>query len=223
MRYFWKEHLAFIIPVMKDLPKESLIVDVGVGAGALLKMILEAKQLTVVGLDISREAIRKARRKLSVFKSNSSLILGDVFHLPFRDGIFDVVISLGLIEHFKDSFTPMLNVLKLVKKEGYAFISVPQRRSLHTPYKRWHIRMKTWPFGFEKDFTLNELREMCETAHLSWFQIVGTDFYPSFLMIIQFETLFRPLIVRIVECIEKRMRVPLKLAHMLMIICTKKT
>lgn len=227
MRYFWREHLAYIMPVLRklrgSLSDESRVIDVGVGTGSLLKLIHEAMQSEVVGLDISRNALGKAKLRFSPFKSKSSVVLGDVFHLPFRNGTFDVALCLGLIEHFKDSITPMSNVLKIVKEGGFAFISVPQRKSLYTPYKNWQIRRKTWPFGFEKEFTVNELREIFEKLGLPKVKIVGVDFYPSFLKIIPFEMPFRPIVVRIAEYMEKRIRDPLQLAHMLMIIAMLKT
>jgi len=223
MRYFWKEHLTYILPALRSLSGESKVIDVGVGTGSLLKLIQKATRTEVVGLDVSRNAIREAELRFSPFKLKSALILGDVFHLPFKDGSFDVVICLGLIEHFKDSLTPMSHMLKLVKEGGHAFVSVPQQKSLYTPYKYWQIRRKIWPFGFQRDFTINELREICEKLGLSKVRIVGVDYYPSFLKIIPFEMLFRPLIVRIVEFIEKRIHVTSNLANMLMIIFAKKT
>lgn len=221
MHYFWREHLIHIMPVLRSLSDEFMIIDVGVGTGSLLRLIREAVKPEVVGLDISRQALREAKLRFKPFKSKSSLILGDVFHLPFRNDTFDVVICLGLMEHFKDSLTPMSNVLKLVKEGGYAFISVPQQRSLYTPYKYWQIRRKRWPFGFEREFTADELREICEKLGLAKVKIVGIDFYPSFLKIIPFEILLRPLVVKIVEFMEKKVRDPLKFAHMLMIISVK--
>lgn len=218
MQYFWREHLAYIMPVLRSLPDEFSVIDIGVGTGSLLMLIHEAVQHEVVGLDISRNALLEAKLRFRPFKSKSSLILGDVFHLPFRNSTFDVVICLGLIEHFKDSLTPISNLLKLVKEGGCAFISVPQRKSLYTPYKYWQIRRKKWPFGFEKEFTVDELREIYKKMGFSKVKIVGIDFYPSFLKIIPFERLFRPFVVRIVECMEKRINDPSKLAHMLMII-----
>lgn len=210
------------MPVLRSLPDGAKVIDVGVGTGSLLQLIHEAMHLEVVGIDISRNAIREAKLRFRSFESKSSLTLGDVFHLPFRNGTFDVVICLGLIEHFKDSLTPMLNVLKLVKEGGYAFISVPQRKSLYTPFKNWQIRRKTWPFGFEKEFTVMELKEICEKLGLSKVRIVGVDYYPSFLKIFPLERLLRPLVVRIVEYMEKRIQDPSKLAHMLMIIYAKR-
>jgi len=223
MQYFWREHLTYMMPVLRSGSDELRVIDVGVGTGSLLRLIYEARQPEVVGLDISRNALREAKLRFRPFKSESSLILGDAFHLPFRNNMFDVVICLGLIEHFKDFHTPMSNVLKLAKKGGFVFISVPQQRSLYTLYKHWQIRRKTWPFDFEKEFTVDELGDLSEKVGLSRVKIVGVDFYPSFLKIIPFEMLFRPLIVRIVEYMEKRISDPLKLAHMLMIISKSKT
>lgn len=227
MQYFWREHLVHIIPAIRridrSLSEEPRIADIGVGTGSLLKMIHEATQPEVVGLDISRNALREAKQRLRPFKPKTSLILGDVFHLPFRNGSFNVVICLGLIEHFKDSITPMSEVVKLVKEGGYAFISAPQRSGLYALYKCWQIRRKTWPFGFEREFSVNELREIFEKLGLPKVKIVGVDFYPSFLKVSPFEIPFRPIVVRVVECIEKRMPDRVHLAHMLMVIVTMKT
>lgn len=222
MRYFWKEHLAYIVPVLRSLPGNSTVIDVGVGTGSLLKMIHEMSRLEVVGLDISRNAIRESKIRFSRLKSKSSFVLGDVFHLPFREGVFDVVVCLGLIEHFNDSVTPMSNVLKLVKNRGCAFVSVPQAGSLYRPYKLWQIRRKIWPFGFEKEFTADELKGICKKLSMYPTRVVGVDYYPSFLKIVPFEIPFRPFIVRITEFLEKRVRDPIRHAHMLMLIVQKK-
>ena len=218
MRYFWNEHLKYIIPVVRNLSEEPIIIDVGVGVGALLEMILNVKHARGIGLDISVSAIRKTKVRFNGSRENDvSLIIGDVFHLPFRSASFHVVICLGLIEHFKDNITPLLNVLKLVKKGRYAFISVPQRGSLYTPWKHWQIRTRTWPFGYEREFTMNELNNICKVNGLSNFKIVGVDFYPSIIKIFPLEFIIRPLVVILTKYLEHRVK-NIKLAHMIMII-----
>lgn len=215
--YLWEGHLRCIVPALRKLPKNPIGLEVGVGSGVLLEEICKKVQVSVVGLDISPASICRTKH----FTRRSIPILGDVFQLPFRDDTFDFIICLGLIEHFTDSITPMLKILRLVRKGGYIFVSVPQRRSLYTPWKRWQMIKEIYPFGFEKEFSKNELEDLCETVGLTEFKIVGLDFYPSFLKILPFEPLLRPIIVKITQWLETIASCRSKLAHMLMIIARR--
>jgi len=64
--------------------------DVGCGTGRNLP--LYAAGVRVIGLDPSRDALDKARRRAP----RASLIQGDAQALPFRDAVFDTVVS-GLV------------------------------------------------------------------------------------------------------------------------------
>lgn len=221
MKYFWDEHLEYIIPAIRSFSVKPIIIDVGSGTGILLEMILNSESAIGIGLDTSYNAVRKTRDQLS-YLENVNLIIGDVFHLPLREKSQHIALCLGLIEHFKDNITPLLNVFKLVKNNGYAFVSVPQRDSLYAPWKYWQIRKNTWPFGYEREFSISELNNICKEIGFSNFNIVGVDFYPSFLKIVPFEFLFRPFLVILTRYLEYFIKNK-KLAHMIMVILRKST
>jgi hypothetical protein len=66
----------------------------------------------------------------------------------------------------------------------------------------------------------NRIKTICERVGVSNFRIVGVDYYPSFLKILPFEVLFRPLIVKITRRLENKVDA-IKHAHMLMIIAMR--
>lgn len=52
--------------------------------------------------------------------------LGDVRQLPFQDGFFDGVWSLGVIEHFFDGYDNIVcETRRVLKPGGYAFVTAP--------------------------------------------------------------------------------------------------
>ena len=68
------------------------VLDVGVGPGISAIGILDRRPgLYVVGLDFSQTMLRHARKFLRKAGCAVDLVHGDVTHLPFVDGSFDVV------------------------------------------------------------------------------------------------------------------------------------
>ncbi len=67
--------------------------DIGCGTGAFLQAYPHYQE--AVGIDLSREMLRKAQEKKI---RNVELIVGDASALPIRDGIADLIISISLAE-----------------------------------------------------------------------------------------------------------------------------
>lgn len=95
----------------KYLPKnKSLrILDAGCGPGAAL--IYLAKFGDVIGVDISEEALRFARKRGMVKK-------GDISKLPFEDQTFDVVVCLDVLYHQWVNVKRAISEMKRVLKPG---------------------------------------------------------------------------------------------------------
>ena len=80
--------------IAKKVGKNCLILEAGCGVGYGTNFL--SKDFKAVGLDLSKDAIREARKYKHIH-----WVVGDAISLPFKDESFDAVISLQVIEHIK--------------------------------------------------------------------------------------------------------------------------
>lgn len=96
------------------LPDKATVLDAGCGNGADLLAIAQNEDYEVVGLDITKEGTAQAYRKAKGCK-NVSILQADLQYLPFRDSIFDIIYSYGVLHHTpapKENFLKLVNLLK---------------------------------------------------------------------------------------------------------------
>jgi SAM-dependent methyltransferase len=106
--------VQFVEPKMGET-----IVDVGTGAGFLALELTEkvGKNGKVIGLDISKQAIQQARRKVTARNQHQLLEfkIGNVHNLPFEDDFADAVCCKSLlcpIDHRQKAVREMARVAK---------------------------------------------------------------------------------------------------------------
>ena len=85
--------------------------EIGCGEGYLLSAVQSPDKWAV---DLSREAIRAAQKKTA-----AQFCIALVERLPFPSNHFDVVTSVGVMEHFLDIDTALSEVARVVKPGGY--------------------------------------------------------------------------------------------------------
>ncbi|XP_046569237.1 uncharacterized protein LOC124277564 [Haliotis rubra] len=76
---------------LKNLEPGSLVADVGCGNGRYLRI---NSSIYKIGSDVCQPLVQHANRQ------GHEVITADNLHLPYRDGIFDAVVSIGVIHHF---------------------------------------------------------------------------------------------------------------------------
>lgn len=119
-------HLVALNHLMRISLKGQRILDAGCGHGALCKLIIDKLSSEyVVGLDISSNRVRVAKRYLG---PRVELIIGDIHHLPFRPGAFDVVLCLETLEHLLDINKGICELLRVSTK--YLILSIPNYLNL---------------------------------------------------------------------------------------------
>lgn len=98
----------------KDL-SGKLVLDVGVGSGRFAEIAL-LNGAEIVGIDLSF-AVDAAYRN---FGRNPKfhVLQADVFHLPFRKEVFDVIYSIGVLHHTPDTKKAFLSTLPFLKHGG---------------------------------------------------------------------------------------------------------
>jgi len=101
-----------------DLEKARAILDVGCGSGLWTWTLLRLqKKASVVGLDLDKAALTRARKNLG---RRASLVCADASSLPFRQGSFDLTTCRRLLINLspRASATTIQEMKRVVKKGG---------------------------------------------------------------------------------------------------------
>lgn len=110
--------------MIQDLVVGKKVLDVASGEG-YGSALLALKALSVVGVDISREAINHASEIYS--RTNLKFVQGSATQLQFDEHSFDVVVSFETIEHLKEQSQMLSEIRRVLKPSGYLIISSPNR------------------------------------------------------------------------------------------------
>lgn len=115
IRNFYRSLTAVIEPL-----KPKTVLDVGCGEGFSLQKLSE-KHIgqKLEGVDYSEEAIALGKKLFP----HLSLRRGTIYHLPYKDRSFELVLSIEVLEHLKHP-QKGLNELKRVAQR-YIILSVP--------------------------------------------------------------------------------------------------
>jgi len=125
---YYEEQEAKIRTVIDNLTlnEDSVILDVGCGTGLLFVYVAEKTKL-MMGVDISRGILRKAKKKAKNYK-NVALILADADSMPFSDRAFDAVFAITLLQN-TPSPTTTLNEIKRVSKFNATIVVTGLRKA----------------------------------------------------------------------------------------------
>lgn len=81
--------------VMKDLPRDIKILEVGCNQGFQLRGYQRMGFENLYGVELQSYAVEKSKKKFS----NLNIINGSGFDLPFKDGFFDLVCTNNVLIH----------------------------------------------------------------------------------------------------------------------------
>ena len=94
------------------------ILDIGCGTGANMKAF--SRQGKTIGVDSSMDALNFCQTR-----GLHNLTLSGVEQLPFRDGTFDVVTALEILEHTDDDLHALREIRRVAGKDALVLITVP--------------------------------------------------------------------------------------------------
>lgn len=116
----------------------KLVLDAGCGAGRYMDVVARAGG-EVVGFDLSF-SVDAARENLGALP-NCHFVQADVLHLPFRPGTFDLVYSIGVLEHTPDTHAGFTSLLRTLKPGGEVAIFVYPRHRLAETFRYFPDRV----------------------------------------------------------------------------------
>ena len=134
-----------------------------------------------VGFDIALDLVRQA---IGVFGNRRFTFLNsDARHLPFAANTFDLLYSMGTIEHFPEYKLAAAELFRVLKPSGTAIIGVPNKLD---PFLRPLLvcvlsLLRLYPYGMEKSFTPGGLQRLLESVGFRVTTRTGILFMPGWL------------------------------------------
>jgi len=120
-----------------NLNKKSDIFSIGCGSVAELEELSHFGR--VLGIDISDFCVNNA------LNAGFNAIKGDITKNSIKNEQYDVVVALDVLEHIKDDKIAIAEIFRILKKGGYALITVPAGNYLWSQYdeQAMHYRRYT--------------------------------------------------------------------------------
>lgn len=134
------------------------IVDFGCGSGAN-SVLLASRGAHVIGVDISEDLIRIARRRMTVNARDrgASFVVGSAHDLPLASGSVDVVFGIAVLHHL-DLRLVSREVRRVLRPGGRAIFQEPLRNSAVVRFVRSRIPYRAPDISpYERPLTDGEL------------------------------------------------------------------
>lgn len=107
--------------VIKEMPwKGKIVLDAGCGTGELAYLIAKRGARHVIGVDYSQEAIAVAKKIYTL--PNLEFVCNDIGSIK---GKFDVITTLGTIEHTDDPLGVLKQLKNMLKPKGSLIVTCP--------------------------------------------------------------------------------------------------
>ena len=153
------------LPTAKENP-ELLILDVAAGACDISEALIRKRACRIVVLDLNARGLKLAAKALPV--------VGDALDLPFRDGVFDVVMASLFFHHLSnDDCVRVLRqmwriarrrvIVNDLNRAGLAYFSI---RLLTRFFSKSRMVRHDAPLSVRRAFRSSELSEIARRAEI---------------------------------------------------------
>lgn len=127
--FFYTDKMRRKLLDLAHVQNAASVLEVGIGSAWTTEEI--ASRIgngIIVGVDLTSEMLTRARGKLKALKLINKvwLVRGDVEHLPFKDNVFEGIVSAGAAEHFPDLEKAVEEMLRTVRPEGGITLLAPK-------------------------------------------------------------------------------------------------
>jgi uncharacterized protein YbaR (Trm112 family) len=124
------------LAALYDPRKLDLVLDAGSGDGRFFETFSASSVL--VGIDASLNLLGLAKRK----GRGDFLVCGELEHLPFKDDVFDTVISCRVLQHLVEQELAVQEMCRVVRRNGDVILELYNTLNPKTLYK--NIRMSRY-------------------------------------------------------------------------------
>lgn len=154
-----KEHLPmakWAFPQL-NVPADGEILEIGCGGGYNIRRLLEAsKNAKVIGIDISEESVRKAKKiNKTELGKRCEILQGNVGQMPFKDGQFDFATAFETVFFWPNLPANLHEVFRVIKEGGHFAVI----NNYGDPNINWEKKVPCM-----KRYTANEIKNFMEAA-----------------------------------------------------------
>lgn len=176
-KWFFSPRQKHVIETM-DIKPGQRVLDVGVGTGLSLSLYPEGCE--VVGIDLSREMLTKAKLKVEEMGlSNVKLLEMDAQHLTFQDDSFDHVLATFVISVVPDPVRTIAEMKRVLKPDGSLVIVnhfQNEENKVVGTFEKWVAPVCRW-LGWNSDLKLSDLVESSNLVTNQVYQIKKVDLW----------------------------------------------
>jgi 2-polyprenyl-3-methyl-5-hydroxy-6-metoxy-1,4-benzoquinol methylase len=144
--------------------KGKIILDAGCGTG-WLTVGLAREGFSMCAIDLSRTQLKKAQFLSIHEKIDLTLVMASLSHVPFREEIFDSIVSSDVIEHIPNLNCGFLEFHRVLKHKGSLCITTPNGFGLYGLLYDFLLRDLPLLSGISETSRMLRKRAM-ETEHL---------------------------------------------------------
>lgn len=138
-------------------PKGGIILDIGSADGVFTRLILnKSKADKVIGIDALKRSVAWANKHWKNYK-RMRFQVGDAHNLKFKDGYFDAVFVLEVLEHVFNPTRVLKEIKRVLKRGGYVVILVPSDSLLFRAV--WLFLRKFWWAKIWEDTHIQSFKE----------------------------------------------------------------
>ena len=118
IQFAFQNNYRIFRSLLEHSPKERIL-EMGCGRGTMSNFFLN-DGFNCHMLDLEKTAVKRGKENLDAGGFKSNFVCGDAFELPYKDESFDVVFSIGLLEHLTWSQNSKLSheVARILKSGG---------------------------------------------------------------------------------------------------------
>jgi len=148
----WKE----LNDLAKRLPKNSKILDVGCGSGIPVAKFLVGKKFDVIGIDLSENMVKMARKNVP----NGKFYVMDMEKMKFPSESFDSIVAFYSIIHIprKHHRRILNNFYRILKPSGFLLITAGFGDDEYSIENNWFGAKMYWSH-FDKETNLELIKK----------------------------------------------------------------
>ncbi len=153
--------------ILAFIPENKTVLDVGCSGGQLGRCLIEQKNCTVFGVDISSTAIRQAKKTLHA----AQVMDVEKDPLPFAGQLFEVIVFCDILEHLWQPEKVLQSFQHYLKPGGIMVASIPNVANISIRLKLLLGRWDYQPSGILDEghvrfYTRRTMRSLFEKSGL---------------------------------------------------------